>query len=81
MWSHEPGQETDAELVAKLDELAAFLEREGATVSRTARPAFAAVDAYHLYLQIARCRLERAARPRKRLPTSAKAPRGARPTT
>ncbi len=52
VWSHEPGQATDAELVAKLDELAAFLEREGATVSRTARPAFAAVDAYQLYLRL-----------------------------
>ena len=52
MWSHEPGQETDAELTAKLDELAAFLEREGATVSRTARPPFAALDAYHLYLKL-----------------------------
>ena len=38
--------------MAKLDELAAFLEREGATVSRTARPAFAAVDAYQLYLRL-----------------------------
>lgn len=52
VWSQEPGQETDAELTAKLDELAAFLEREGATVSRTARPPFAAVDAYHLYLKL-----------------------------
>jgi amidase len=52
VWSQEPGQETDAELVAKLDELAAFLEREGASVSRTARPPFAAVDAYHLYLKL-----------------------------
>ena len=52
VWSHEPGQATDVELVAKLDELASFLEREGATVSRTARPAFAAVDAYHLYLRL-----------------------------
>ena len=52
VWSQEPGQATDAELTAKLDELAAFLEREGATVSRTARPPFAAVDAYHLYLKV-----------------------------
>ena len=52
VWSHEPEQATDGELVAKLDELAAFLEREGATVSRTARPAFAAVDACHLYLRL-----------------------------
>jgi amidase len=52
VWSHEPGQETDEEQVAKLDELAAFLEREGATVGRTARPPFAALDAYHLYLKL-----------------------------
>jgi amidase len=52
VWSHEPGQETDSELVAKLDELAGRLEREGATVSRSARPPFAAVDAYHLYLKL-----------------------------
>jgi amidase len=52
VWSHEPGQETDAELVGKIDELAAFLEREGATVSRTARPPFAARDAYHLFLKL-----------------------------
>jgi amidase len=52
VWSQESGQETDAELTAKLDELAAFLEREGATVSCTARPAFAAVDAHHLYLKL-----------------------------
>jgi amidase len=52
VWSQEPGQETDSELVAKLDELAAFLEREGATVSRTARPPFAALDAFHLYLKL-----------------------------
>jgi amidase len=52
VWSHEQGQETDSELVAKLDELAALLEREGATVSRTARPPFAALDAYHLYLRL-----------------------------
>ena len=52
VWSYEPGQPTDHELVTKLDELASFLEREGATVSRTARPAFAALDAYHLYLRL-----------------------------
>ena len=39
-------------LLAKIDELAAFLEREGATVSRTARPLFPAVEAYHLYLRL-----------------------------
>jgi len=52
VWSHEPGQATDAELTEKLEELASFLEREGATVSRTARPAFAAADAFHLYLRL-----------------------------
>jgi len=52
VWSQEQGQETDAELTSKLDELAAFLEREGAAVSRTARPTFAALDAYHLYLKL-----------------------------
>jgi amidase len=52
VWSHEHGQETDAELVGKIDELAAFLEREGAVVSRSARPSFPAVEAYHLYLKL-----------------------------
>ena len=52
VWSHEDGQETDAEMVAKLDELAGFLEREGATVSRTARPGFDPREAYHLYLKL-----------------------------
>jgi amidase len=52
VWSQAQGQETDGELTAKLDELAGFLEREGATVSRTARPPFAALDAYHLYLKL-----------------------------
>ena len=52
MWSNEPGQETDAATVAQIDALAAFLEREGATVSRTARPPFNARDAFHLYLKL-----------------------------
>jgi amidase len=52
VWSQEQGQETDGELTAKLDELAGFLEREGATVSRSARPPFAALNAYHLYLKL-----------------------------
>jgi amidase len=38
--------------VAKLHELADVLERHGATVSRTARPAFDAKEAYHLYLKL-----------------------------
>ena len=52
VWSNEPGQETDEELTTKIDRLAAFLEGEGAMVSRTARPAFAARDVFHLYLKL-----------------------------
>lgn len=52
VWTQEPGQATDTELAAKLEELSAFLEREGATVSRTARPAFDPTKAYHLYLRL-----------------------------
>jgi len=52
VWSHEPGQATDPETSAKLEELADFLERAGAKVSRTARPAFDPAEAYHLYLQL-----------------------------
>lgn len=52
VWTQEPGQETDAELSAKLEDLAGALEREGATVSRTARPALDATKAFHLYLQL-----------------------------
>ena len=40
VWSSEPGQQTDAETTAHIDALADFLEREGAQVSRTARPEF-----------------------------------------
>jgi amidase len=52
VWAHEPGQHTDQETVAKLEELADHLERAGATVSRTARPVFEPRAAYHLYLQL-----------------------------
>jgi len=52
VWSREPGQETDAELSRSLDELADRLEREGAAVSRTARPAFDGTEAFHLYLKL-----------------------------
>ena len=51
VWSREAGHETDAETVAALDSLADELERAGATVSRTARPAFDATEAFHVYLQ------------------------------
>ncbi|HXT82421.1 MAG TPA: amidase family protein, partial [Acetobacteraceae bacterium] len=52
VWSSQPGQETDTEITAKLDELAAALERHGVTVSRTARPALDPTQAYHLYLRL-----------------------------
>jgi amidase len=51
VWSNEPGQATDAETVAAIDAMASELERSGCTVSRTARPAFNAVEAFHIYLQ------------------------------
>ena len=50
VWSSEPGRETDAETTAHIDALAGFLEREGAQVSRTARPDFDATEAFHLYI-------------------------------
>jgi amidase len=51
VWSRQPGQETDTEVVAAIEAMATELERQGVTVSRTARPAFDPVDAFHLYLQ------------------------------
>jgi amidase len=52
VWAEQPGQTTDHETTAKLLELADHLEREGAIVSRTARPAFDPTEAYHLYLRL-----------------------------
>jgi len=52
VWAEQPGQVTDAETTAKLLELADALERQGVTVSRTARPAFDPTEAYHLYLRL-----------------------------
>ena len=52
MWAEQPGQATDGETVVKLHELAAALEREGATVSRTARPEFDPTEAFTLYLRL-----------------------------
>ena len=58
VWAEQPGQTTDPETVAAIDALAAGLERQGAAVSRTARPPFNATEAYHLYLPSAGHRLE-----------------------
>jgi amidase len=52
VWSSEPGQETDTETTALIDTLADFLEQQGATVSRTARPEFHATEAFHLYVRL-----------------------------
>ena len=52
VWSSEAGQETDAETTAHIDALADFLEREGAQVSRAARPDFDVTEAFHLYLKL-----------------------------
>jgi amidase len=52
VWTNEPGQATDSETVGHLDALATRLEREGATVSRTARPGFDPLIAYQLYLRL-----------------------------
>ncbi len=52
VWSSEPGQHTDAETTAHIDALADFLEREGAHVSRTARPEFDVTEAFHIYSRL-----------------------------
>jgi amidase len=52
VWAEQPGQVTDGETTGKLLELADALERQGVTVSRTARPAFDPTEAYHLYLKL-----------------------------
>ena len=52
VWNHEPGQPTEPEIVAAIDGLADRLEREGATVSRIARPAFDPLPAYRIYLRL-----------------------------
>ncbi|WP_428493099.1 amidase [Rhodopila sp.] len=52
VWAEQSGQATDQETTARLLELADALRREGAIVSSTARPAFDATEAYHLYLRL-----------------------------
>ena len=52
VWSEQPGQVTDPAISRALLDLAAMLEREGAVVDRTARPAFDPADAYALYLKL-----------------------------
>jgi amidase len=52
VWAEQPGQATDPETTAALLTLADTLERQGVTVSRTARPEFDPTEAYHLYLKL-----------------------------
>jgi amidase len=52
VWAEQPGQTTDTETVSAILALADALERQGATVSRTARPPFDPAAAYHLYLRL-----------------------------
>jgi amidase len=52
VWSQQPGQPTDAAIVAAIEALASRLEHDGATVSRSARPAFDPTAAYHGFLRL-----------------------------
>ena len=52
VWAEQAGQVTDPVITASLLELATALERDGAVVSRTARPAFDAEVAYELFLKL-----------------------------
>ncbi|MBN8904690.1 MAG: hypothetical protein J0H57_27040, partial [Rhodospirillales bacterium] len=52
VWSAEAGHATSQETTAQIEALADFLEHAGAHVSRSARPAFDATEAFHLYLQL-----------------------------
>ncbi len=52
VWSREPGQATDSNTTVCIETLADHLAREGAVISRTARPAFDPLEAYRLYLTL-----------------------------
>jgi amidase len=52
VWAEQPGQTTDTETVAAIHALADGLERQGVTVSRTARPPFDPAEAFRLYLRL-----------------------------
>ncbi len=52
VWAEQPGQATDAETVVLIENLARHLEREGAEVSRTARPDCDPVEAFRLYVTL-----------------------------
>ncbi len=52
VWADQPGATTDSDTVAAMNTLADSLERQGVSVSRTARPDFDPIVAYHHYLRL-----------------------------
>jgi amidase len=52
LWADQPGATTDSEIVAAMHALADSMERQGVSVSRTARPDFDPIAVYHLYLRL-----------------------------
>ena len=52
LWCEQPGQETDAEIVARLKALGTFMRRQGAKLSTSARPEFDPGEAFHVYLRL-----------------------------
>ncbi len=52
VWPQESGQATSYQTMTAIEELAAQLEREGAEVSRVARPDFNPVEAYRIYVTL-----------------------------
>jgi amidase len=52
LWAEEPGQETDAEIVARIKALGTFMRRQGAKLSTSVRPEFDPVEAFHVYLRL-----------------------------
>jgi amidase len=52
VWSREPGQATSNEISEAIDALADELEREGAKVSRSARPELDPAEAFHIYMAL-----------------------------
>ena len=52
VWAREPGQVTDDETSALIEQAGAFLAQRGAVVDDAARPAIDPVEAYHLFLAL-----------------------------
>jgi amidase len=52
VWSHEKGQAASADTIVAIETLASQLEREGAMVSRDARPEFDSAEAYRLFVTL-----------------------------